>query len=195
MRHSKQLIDRFEKERWLYEDGSLSDERKSYWDKMISKEPELSKMLDEINNFSNAADSFRSYDLSEEKLDAMIAVARNKFSDRINPPEDKDGDSNLSSIYYKITFAGAAAAVVIISLLLFSLVGKKQKLENSSNDWEDKAISEQIHLIDSSIDFIANEDLRDELLRRINSDWWFKEVYLINDKILQIKNELKENKL
>jgi len=195
MRHKKETIDRFEIERWLYAEGSLTDEQKSYWNKLISTERELSKMLDEVREFSAAENFPPGKELSDRKFDAMIEIARNEFADRTGSPQVKNEKSNLPSLYHKITFAGAAAALVIISLLLFSLAGNKQKPESYPTDWEGRAISEQIRLIDSSIDFISNEDLRDELLRRINSDWWFKEVYLINDKILQIKQELMENKL
>ncbi|RMD50722.1 MAG: hypothetical protein D6830_02055, partial [Ignavibacteria bacterium] len=141
------IIKKFEEERWLLLDETLSGKRKKYWNEKIEEISELKEMLNEAKFFSGESD-LQCPKFSENELEAMIDSA---FAKIIPPVNTKQ---NLFNSLTSVTLTGAAAALLIIFSLLFAVKVEEEKYAGS---WEDTNISKEINTIETAIDLLNND--------------------------------------
>lgn len=177
----------FEKEIWLYIDGSLSSERKSFWDEMMKEFSELKEEFETTTKTLGIYNEYADEDLLDAKYEAMIekstAGKRNDIIDRLQP-----NDRLL-----KLVFGGTLAAASIIILLLSNKPNPVKNISGDLLDWNPEKINNQINEIGNTLLFMKDNEAKEYFQNRLANDKWSRDVYNINKSIQKMKNEIKES--
>lgn len=191
----KKLTAEFELEMWLYLEESLSIERKKFWDIKMTEYPELKNMLIENNSLVSAYDELPLENIADETFNKMIdnAVKPNRI---LLLFEKLFSISPSIHIFdrpaVKISFA---VSLVAIAFVLF-LISERPNAVNQAGaelfSWEGTEISEQIESVNSSIEFIKDEDIAEYLKWQTTKNEFNRSVNSVNNRIRKLKSNIKQ---
>ncbi len=179
------IIKKFEEERWLLLDETLSGKRKKYWNEKIEEISELKEMLNEAKFFSGERD-LQWPEYREDELELLIDSALVKINLPVN------NKLKLFNSLTSVTLTGAAAALLIIFSLLFAVKIEEEKYAGS---WEDTNISKEINTIETAIDLLNNDLYKREIYNKLISDSWTRTLNAIQDQITNLENDIENNNL
>lgn len=192
---TKQLIEQFEREVWLYLDNDLSPERMKFWNEKIVEHKELKSLLNENRKLIKLYKNVPLSEFSEVRYSEIVSQAVKKkntvsdFIQKINPFKIEKGRI-FSPV--KIAFGGAMAAAAVVILLLSNKPNPIKNLSNEILDWNSEGISEQISEMSTSISLIRDENFKDFLINKRNKEKLDRDIFTISSGIEKLKEELKE---
>jgi len=183
----EKLKEKFETEIWLYLEGSISKERKKFWDEKLIEFPELKEELESTWKTLNIYNEFAEDDMLDSKFETMVkkstAKKKSMFSNFF-----KGDDKTL-----KLVFGGTLAAASIVILLLSNKPNPVKNISGDLLDWNSDKINSQINDIGNSLLFMKNKEAKQYFQNKLASDKWTRDVYNINRSIQKMKNEMKES--
>lgn len=195
---TKQLIEQFEREVWLYLDNDLSPERMKFWNEKIVEHKELKSLLDENRKLIKLYKNVPLSEFSEVRYSEIVSQAVKKkdtvsdFIQKINPFKIEKG---IIFSPVKIAFGGAMAAAAVVILLLSNKPNPIKNLSNEILDWNSEGISEQISEMSTSISLIRDENFKDFLINKRNKEKLDRDIFTISSGIEKLKEELEDKSL
>ncbi len=195
---TKQLIEQFEREVWLYLDNDLSPERMKFWNEKIVEHKELKSLLDENRKLIKLYKNVPLSEFSEVRYSEIVSQAVKKkdtvsdFIQKINPFKIEKG---IIFSPVKIAFGGAMAAAAVVILLLSNKPNPIKNLSNEILDWNSEGISEQISEMSTSISLIRDDNFKDFLINKRNKEKLDRDIFTISSGIEKLKEELEDKSL
>ena len=177
--NNKFYLNEFEKEIWLYLDGTISPERKEFWNDKMREIPELRSFYKETVEALALYDQHSKLELSEEELDKMLGNSVRsgiweKLRLLIQPLFGVRGEEpNLA----KLAFGAVITAAAVVVLLLSNKPNTVKTLSNELLNWDDSELATDIQSIDTKIKYIENDDAREYILLNLHEgDWQRKQI-------------------
>jgi len=187
MKTNENLVKLFEAERWLYVEGSLDEDRKTFWDNKISENQELEILLIEVQNFSKDFKTESVPDIDENKYNAILenvfnTEKRNSFPVFVkNLFIRKNGNTKITSS--KLALAGG----ILFALISFLFLFQKPDSNNMKNSrllvWNDTSFSKNLSAAEFEYTNLADDKVAQYFQYRLANDKWLRDVVSIKNEI------------
>ena len=183
----EKLKEEFETEIWLYLEGSISEERKTFWEERFVEFPELKDEFDLTLKTLNLYNDLTEDDVLDSKFETMVEKSTGK-KESLFANLFKGDDRTL-----KLVFGGTLAAASLVILLLSNKPNPVKNISGDLLDWNSEKINTQISDIGKSLLFMKDKEARQYFQNKLASDKWTRDIYNINRSIQKMKNEMKES--
>jgi hypothetical protein len=197
----KQLLQKFEKEVWLYLDGDLSESKMNFWKQKIEEIPELKNFIEEYSSISEMYTNERIVDIPEYKFDKMIdeAISKNSYLESIKIYFNKLFSSDSEFVFGKIAFA---SALIIAAIFISIINNNKNPIANITNtinkevlEWDADFVDDQISKVGTLLKLTKDEDYRKYYKYKLSTNNVDKNIALINGNIKTLKEEINNKEL
>ena len=195
----KILIERFELEIWLYMDDSLSKTDREFWDNNMEEYPELKNYYVQTQQVLKGYNESSEFNIKEGELNEIINKAAVKtgltgsiekgfnfiFADLLNP--------SLSSA--KIVFVSVLSVAALLILLTTERPNPVKSLSGELLDWQGESISQQLDVMGNSLESLSKEEWEKYQYIQKMEDELGESIYLVNDKIEKLKEQIESSSL
>ncbi len=188
------LTERFENERWLLLENSLSDDEQIFWLNKIKEFPELREMFNEAENAINELSGSIDIPLGEEKFMEIIETA-------VSAPVKNE---SRESVFQRITNlfgntrvkslrpAFALFTIALVVMFYFYPANEKENVKFAAADlsWNGSEFADDITKVKSKMIFAKDDETSQIYFRYLLSDEWKSKVFLMNKEINRLKSEI-----
>ncbi len=194
MKNRNYLKEEFEREMWLYIEGSLNKDRINFWDLKLKENSELKDILE-----SNL-------DLLETAYQSPVKLSLSEFDDLVEKASDSSFLQNIL-IYFRETFTNkekhlpklAFGITLIIAAVMFSIISDKphpiKEVPGDILSWNPSGITQKISNVENYFYSIKLEEQKEAEIQKLTNEEWQNNYYNVESDLELIKNDLKENEL
>jgi hypothetical protein len=197
----QQLYKDFEKEMWLYLDGTLTQDRREYWDRKIKDYPELKKLIEEYEKIAADYNSILEIKMDEDKFNSMIdqTISKdnnlNKFKSLIQKIFSSDSDFAFGKIAFASLLIVAAITITIISNRPNPMQNLSESINSKVLDWDADFVDAQISKVGDLLRISRDDEYRKYYKYKISPSSFDKNIGLVNKDIESLKKEINNKNL
>ncbi len=194
MQSRNYLIEEFEKEVWLYLEGSLDEDRIEFWNKNLESNKELKNILERNLSILNEV-KYAPQTLSNAEYENMIKIAVKESGLQKISSFIKDSILQNDNYFPKIAFGIS----LVIAAIMFSIISEKPNPIKSVPDdilaWNPTEFSDKIKNVENYFYSIKLEEQKETEIQQTSGDQWNTNYYQLESELELIKKEMEDNSL
>ena len=199
MANNDYLIEEFEKEVYLFIDGSLPFEKMAFWEKKIEEVTEIRRLYNENLYILGTLEDLDTADIPVEKFDSMLrkAVSKKGLLHRVRAIIYNFGDSD-SKGGLNISRIALGSALIIAAFSIWIISNKPlpvEEIDSEILEWSGSQINDKISELEGMIYAIQKEEAVNQELSKKSLDKWDANYHNIERSLKEMKKDVKSESL
>jgi hypothetical protein len=192
----KNICEEFEKEVFLFHEGSLHKERMEFIKNHLGLCPSCQAVFSEFREVTAAYKNLPDENVNENRFNYMISEATNS---EILPGKYDQKRKSLIEVFgfYRLSFGGAAviAAVILIIISFLKEPSIEKKLPYELLDWNGDKIENKIEQIEKQIISLKSDEWDIYIVRKNENENWDATLKNIRNQIDELKKTTNNKEL
>jgi hypothetical protein len=197
MKNKKKIIcDEFEKEVFLFQEGSLSRDRMELIEYHLGICKSCQSIYEDFKDLIAAYGNFSEEDVGENNFNEMISIATNSEIRKGKYIQKRKSLIELFG-FYRLSFGGAAvvAAMILIIISFLKNPNIENKLPSELLDWNGDKIDSKIEQIENQIISLKSDEWDIYIVRKDQKENWDATLKNIRNQIDKIKKATNNREL